>query len=113
MHRCSSPRATSATWWTRWSGGDSISRRQEGRTNRLYLTEEGRRLFEEVVPAHEDLVHQLMSDTSRRGASATPRAAARARPLPVAAASTLPTASCPVSSCASRMSNGAGDSGGR
>ena len=38
-----------------------ISRRQEGRTNRLYLTEEGRRLFEEVVPAHEDLMHQLMS----------------------------------------------------
>jgi len=38
-----------------------ISRRQEGRTNRLYLTEEGRRLFEEVVPAHEDLVHRLMS----------------------------------------------------
>jgi DNA-binding MarR family transcriptional regulator len=38
-----------------------ISRRQEGRTNRLYLTEEGRRLFEEVVPAHEDLVHQQMS----------------------------------------------------
>src|SRR5829696_8922571 len=35
-----------------------VSRRQEGRTNRLYLTEEGRR---EVVPAHEDLVHQLMS----------------------------------------------------
>ena len=38
-----------------------VSRRQEGRTNRLYLTEEGRRLYEEVVPAHEDLVHQLMS----------------------------------------------------
>jgi len=38
-----------------------VSRRQEGRTNRLYLTEEGWRLFEEVVPAHEDLVHQLMS----------------------------------------------------
>jgi DNA-binding MarR family transcriptional regulator len=38
-----------------------VSRRQEGRTNRLYLTEEGRRLFEEVVPAHEDLVHQQMS----------------------------------------------------
>jgi DNA-binding MarR family transcriptional regulator len=36
-------------------------RRQEGRTKRIYLTEEGRRLFEEVVPAHEDLVHQLMS----------------------------------------------------
>ena len=38
-----------------------ISRRQEGRTNRLYLTEEERQLFEEVVPAHEDLVHQQMS----------------------------------------------------
>jgi DNA-binding MarR family transcriptional regulator len=38
-----------------------VSRRQEGRTNRLYLTEEGRRLFEEVVPAHENLVHRLMS----------------------------------------------------
>ena len=38
-----------------------VSRRQEGRTNRLYLTEGGRRLFEEVVPSHEDLVHQLMS----------------------------------------------------
>jgi DNA-binding MarR family transcriptional regulator len=38
-----------------------VSRRQEGRTNRLYLTEEGRQLFEEVVPAHEDLVHRLMS----------------------------------------------------
>ena|GEM_PF-927195 len=41
-----------------------ISRCQEGRTNRLYLTEEGRRLFEEVVPAHEDLVHQQMSALS-------------------------------------------------
>jgi DNA-binding MarR family transcriptional regulator len=30
-----------------------ISRRQEGRTNRLFLTDEGRRLFEEVVPVHE------------------------------------------------------------
>jgi DNA-binding MarR family transcriptional regulator len=38
-----------------------VSRRQEGRTNRLYLTEEGRRLFEKVVPAHEDLVHRLIS----------------------------------------------------
>ena len=38
-----------------------VSRRREGRTNRLYLTEEGWRLFEEVVPAHEDLVHELMS----------------------------------------------------
>jgi DNA-binding MarR family transcriptional regulator len=30
-----------------------IERRQEGRTNRLYLTDKGRELFEEVVPAHE------------------------------------------------------------
>jgi DNA-binding MarR family transcriptional regulator len=30
-----------------------ISRVQEGRANRLFLTEEGRRLFEDVVPAHE------------------------------------------------------------
>jgi DNA-binding MarR family transcriptional regulator len=89
-----------------------VSRRQEGRTNRLYLTEEGRRLFEEVVPVHEDLVHQQMS-ALRGGASAAPRAAARSGPLPLAAASTMPTASCPISSCASRMSNGAGDSGGQ
>jgi DNA-binding MarR family transcriptional regulator len=41
-----------------------VSRRQDGRANRLYLTEEGRQLFEEVVPAHEDLVHQLMSALS-------------------------------------------------
>jgi DNA-binding MarR family transcriptional regulator len=41
-----------------------VSRRQEGRTNRLYLTEEGWRLFEEVVPAHEDLVNQQMSALS-------------------------------------------------
>lgn len=34
-------------------GRDLISRRHEGRTNRLFLTDEGRRLFEEVVPAHE------------------------------------------------------------
>jgi DNA-binding MarR family transcriptional regulator len=30
-----------------------ISRVQEGRANRLFLTDEGRRLFEDVVPAHE------------------------------------------------------------
>ena len=30
-----------------------ISRVQEGRANRLFLTDEGGRLFEEVVPAHE------------------------------------------------------------
>jgi DNA-binding MarR family transcriptional regulator len=30
-----------------------ISRVQDGRANRLFLTDEGRRLFEDVVPAHE------------------------------------------------------------
>ena len=30
-----------------------ISRVQEGRANRLFLTYEGRRLFEDVVPVHE------------------------------------------------------------
>lgn len=32
-----------------------LVRRPEGRTNYLYLTEEGRRLFEEVTPGQEDL----------------------------------------------------------
>src|SRR5918999_4430737 len=43
-----------------------ISRRQEGRTNRLFLTDEGRRLFEEVVPAHEALVTERFSALSRK-----------------------------------------------
>jgi DNA-binding MarR family transcriptional regulator len=30
-----------------------ISRVQEGRANRLFLTDEGRRLFEDIVPVHE------------------------------------------------------------
>ena len=34
-------------------GRGLISRVQEGRANRLSLTDKGRRLFEEVVPAHE------------------------------------------------------------
>ncbi|HEV7126885.1 MAG TPA: MarR family transcriptional regulator [Ktedonobacterales bacterium] len=33
-----------------------LRRSQEGRVNRLYLTEAGRRLFNEVVPAHEALL---------------------------------------------------------
>jgi DNA-binding MarR family transcriptional regulator len=37
-----------------------ISRRREGRTNRLFLTDEGRRLFAEVVPAHEDLIDEQL-----------------------------------------------------
>ncbi len=38
-----------------------LVRRREGRTNRLFLTAEGRRLFEEVVPAHENLVARQLS----------------------------------------------------
>lgn len=33
-----------------------ILRRVEGRTKRLFLTEEGRKLYDEVVPAHEDFI---------------------------------------------------------
>jgi MarR family transcriptional regulator, 2-MHQ and catechol-resistance regulon repressor len=42
-------------------GRGLILRRQEGRTNRLFLTEEGRRLFEEVVPAHEAAIAERFS----------------------------------------------------
>ena len=42
-------------------GRGLIVRRQEGRTNRLSLTEEGRRLFEEVVPAHEAVIADRFS----------------------------------------------------
>ena len=38
-----------------------ISRRHEGRANRLYLTDEGRRLFERVVPAHEAMIAERFS----------------------------------------------------
>ena len=38
-----------------------LVRRRKGRMNRLFLTGEGRRLFEEVVPAHEDLVGLQLS----------------------------------------------------
>lgn len=33
-----------------------IQRRSEGRTKRILLTEKGRRLFDEVVPAHEEFI---------------------------------------------------------
>jgi len=33
-----------------------LVRRQEGRTNRLFLTEEGRALFDLVVPEHEHVI---------------------------------------------------------
>ena len=38
-----------------------ISRVQEGRANRLFLTDEGRRLFEDVVPVHEASIAERFS----------------------------------------------------
>jgi DNA-binding MarR family transcriptional regulator len=50
----------------RMEGRGWILRRREGRTNRLFLTGEGRRLFAEVVPAHEALIDELLSALSRK-----------------------------------------------
>jgi DNA-binding MarR family transcriptional regulator len=41
-----------------------VLRRPEGRTNRLYLTERGQALYDEVVPAHEALIEGLFSGLS-------------------------------------------------
>ncbi len=49
----------------RMEGRGWILRRREGRTNRLFLTDEGRRLFAEVVPTHETLVDERLSALSR------------------------------------------------
>ena len=38
-----------------------IERRSQGRSNRLFLTDEGRRTFTEVVPAHEALIDDRLS----------------------------------------------------
>ncbi len=50
----------------RMEGRGLILRRKEGRTNRLFLTDEGRRLFDEVVPAHEAMISERFSALSRR-----------------------------------------------
>ena len=41
-----------------------VVRRPEGRTNRLYLTECGQELYDQVVPAHEALIDGLFSRLS-------------------------------------------------
>ena len=41
-----------------------LRRRPEGRTNRLYLTERGHALYDDVVPAHEALIEELFSSLS-------------------------------------------------
>jgi len=38
-----------------------IERRPQGRINRLFLTNEGRRTFAEVVPAHEAMIDDRLS----------------------------------------------------
>ncbi len=38
-----------------------IERRPQGRINRLFLTDEGRRTFAEVVPAHENMIDEQLS----------------------------------------------------
>ncbi len=48
----------------RMEGRGLILRRREGRNNRIFLTEEGRRLFDEVVPAHEALIVERFSALS-------------------------------------------------
>jgi DNA-binding MarR family transcriptional regulator len=49
----------------RMEGRGLILRRREGRNNRIFLTEEGRRLFDEVVPAHEAFIAERFSALAR------------------------------------------------
>ena len=41
-----------------------VERRQHGRTNHLYLTPEGRRLYDRVIPSHERRLAELFSALS-------------------------------------------------
>ena len=41
-----------------------VERQQHGRTNHLYLTGDGRRLYERVIPTHERHVAELFSSLS-------------------------------------------------
>ncbi|HEY3063404.1 MAG TPA: MarR family transcriptional regulator [Chloroflexota bacterium] len=43
---------------------DLLERRPDGRVNRLFLTEKGRRLFDQVVPAHDRLITGLLGTLS-------------------------------------------------
>jgi DNA-binding MarR family transcriptional regulator len=43
-----------------------LLRRPAGRTNRLYLTERGQTLYDEVVPAHEALIDGLFAGLTLR-----------------------------------------------
>jgi DNA-binding MarR family transcriptional regulator len=48
----------------RMAGLGLLVRRPEGRTNRVFLTEAGRRLVEEVVPSQEALITRLFQPLS-------------------------------------------------
>jgi DNA-binding MarR family transcriptional regulator len=48
----------------RMEAGGILQRRQEGRANRLYLTERGKDLYREVVPEHECQINKLFSALS-------------------------------------------------
>src|SRR3954467_9618096 len=41
-----------------------VERQQHGRTNHLYLTEEGKRLYQRVVPAHEQRLAEHLASLS-------------------------------------------------
>lgn len=41
-----------------------LERRQEGRSNRLFLTDAGRNLYEQAVPCHEHAIAELLSPLS-------------------------------------------------
>jgi len=45
----------------RMEGRGLILRRQEGRAKRLFLTEEGRKLFDEAVPAQQTIIAERFS----------------------------------------------------
>jgi DNA-binding MarR family transcriptional regulator len=48
----------------RMERGGLIQRRQEGRANRLFLTEAGRRLYDEAVPQHEARIARQLAALS-------------------------------------------------
>ena len=47
-----------------------LERRPEGRINRLFLTEKGRQIYAEVVPAHDALIVGLLGTLEARTSSA-------------------------------------------
>ena len=50
----------------RMEGRGLVERRPDGRTNRLFLTDQGRKLFDEVVPAHETHIAERLSVLSKQ-----------------------------------------------